>query len=171
MRHISIKFCNINKWKLLVFSGVFMLMNGSEGLLAVILSLMISRACYLRKHLRVLMPFPCPAISHYFGRNQKPNSSPLRFCHSPQPLCSKDSHSRAVFRSIPRTPRAAQHRGRERWKGGSTCGAKAQRCTWQGRQAVSETWGRRWPMDNVSVFVSEGKKRWQCALRQSLGES
>ena len=74
-------------WKLLHFSHVFMFTNGSDGLLAIILSLTISRVHCLRKHLGVVVSFPCPATSHYFGYNQKPNASPLRFCHSLQPLC------------------------------------------------------------------------------------
>lgn len=47
--------------KPLVFSHAFMLINGSDGLLAIILSLMISRAHCLRKLLGVLGRFLCSA--------------------------------------------------------------------------------------------------------------
>lgn len=86
MWHITIKFYNVNMWKLLGFLRVFMLINGSDGLLTVILSLMISRTHCLREHPGVLVSFPCPAISHYVWNNQKPNPSPLGFCHFLQPL-------------------------------------------------------------------------------------
>lgn len=94
-------------WQLLVFSHVFMLINGSDGLLVIILNLMISRAHCLRKHLGVLVPFPCPAISHYFGSNQKPNPSALRFCRSLQPLRMEVKIVTVVlFSGFPWRPRA-----------------------------------------------------------------
>lgn len=109
-----IKFYNINMWKLLGFPHVFMLINGSDGLLAIILSLMISRTHCPREHLGVLMSFPCPAISHYVWNNQKPNPTPLRFCHFLQPLPT-EVKTVTVLLLPGRTPNApvlcAQHRG------------------------------------------------------------
>lgn len=126
-------------WKLLSFSHVFMLINGSDALLAVP-SLMISRTHCLRKHLGVLLPFPCPAISHYVGNNQKPNPSTLRFCHSPQPLCMEVKIATVLlFSGCPWSPRVHLFpvRGTEGGRDGNerTHEAKCQRCIWRGRQA------------------------------------
>lgn len=159
MWHITIKFYNVNMWKLLGFLRVFMLINGSDGLLTVILSLMISRTHCLREHLGVPVSFPCPAISHYVWNNQKPNPSPLGFCHFLQPLPMEVKTVMVLLLSgwtLSAPILCAQHggsNGNER-----ACQAEGQSCICrEGRKAMSETCCRKVTkglVNHIRIFVS-----------------
>lgn len=124
--------------------------------------------------------FPCPAISQYFGNNQKPNPISLRSLSFCQPLCLKVKiitvllfsgcslrPGMHLFLCIAQSGEATEM---SFYMKQSVKGASGR----EGRKTMWETHWRKVTkglMNYTNVFVSSGKKKWLYSLGQSLGKN